>query len=116
MHSQGGHGVWGLTDEDGKMIQDRNTFKIIDAPYLHATNLRRSSKDANVIKRAKKYRFELGESFPKDYYYPEVFFRDRPDSITSPWNTMSGAFKFRAFFETPLRKIKRRIWKGKVGY
>jgi glycosyltransferase involved in cell wall biosynthesis len=116
LHSQGGHGVWGLTDETGKMVQDRNSFKIIDAPYLHATNLRRSSKDAKVIKRAKKYRFELGETFPKDFYYPEVFFRDKPERIISPWNTMSGSFKFRAFFETPLRKIKRRVWEGKVGY
>lgn len=116
LHSQGGHGVWGLTDERGKMIQDRNTFKIIDAPYLHATNLRRSSEDAKVIKRAKKYRFELGESFPKDYFYPEVFFRGEPEGLMSPWSTMSAGFKFRAFFETPLRRIKRRIWEGKVGY
>lgn len=116
LHSQGGHGVWGLTDEGGKMIQDRNTFKIIDAPYLHATNLRRSSEDSKVIKRAKKYKFEIGKSFPKDFYYPEVFFRDKPDWILSPWNTMSGPFKFKAFFETPIRKIKRRIWKGKAGY
>jgi glycosyltransferase involved in cell wall biosynthesis len=116
LHSQGGHGVWGWADEKGKMIQDRGTFKFVNAPYLHATNLKRSSEDSKVIKRAKKYRFEIGESFPKDFYYPEVFFKEKPDLITSPWNTISNSYKFRAFFETPLRKIKRRIWKGKVGY
>lgn len=116
LHSQGVHGVWGWADIDNKMIQDRNTFKFIDAPYLHATNLRRSDSDKDVIKRGKKFRFELGENFPKDFYYPEVFFKDRPSNIASPWNTMSPSFKFRAFFETPLRKIKREIWKGKAGY
>jgi glycosyltransferase involved in cell wall biosynthesis len=118
LHSQGVHGVWGWADSGNKMIQDResNKVKFVDAPYLHATNLMRSSSDKEVIKRGKKYRFELGEDFPKDFYYPEVFFRDRPNNISSAWNVMSDSFKFRAFFETPLRKLKRRIWKGKAGY
>lgn len=116
LHSQGAHGVWGWADGEGKMIQDRKTYKIIDAPYIHATNLRRSPVDTDVIKRGKKFRFELGENFTKDFYYPEVFFRDRPEKIPSPWGVMSKSFKFRAFFETPLRKIKRRIFLGRVGY
>jgi glycosyltransferase involved in cell wall biosynthesis len=116
LHSQGIHGVWGWADQEGKMIQDRNTYKFIDAPYLHATNLRRSDSDSEVIKRKNKYKFELGENFASNFYYPEVFFKDRPDNIVSPWDTMSVSFKFRAFFETPLRKLKRRIWTGKVGY
>ena len=116
LHSQGIHGVWGWADIDNKMIQDRNTYKYIDAPYLHATNLERSDSDSNVIKRKNKYRFELGESFSSDFYYPEVFFKDRPDNIESPWGTMPASFKFRAFFETPLRKLKRRVWTGKAGY
>ncbi len=116
LHSQGAHGVWGWADDENKMIQDRNTYKFVDAPYLHATNLTRSSSDKEVIKRSKKYRFELGENFPKDFYYPESLFKDRLGFIESPWNVMSDSFKFRAFFETPLRKLKRKIWKGKVGY
>ena len=116
LRSQGIHGVWGWADIDNKMIQDRNTFKFIDAPYLHATNLRRSDSDSEVIKRRNKFRFELGEDFPKDFYYPEVFFKDRPDLIESPWKTTNFSFKARAFFETPLRKLKRRVWNGKVGY
>ena len=116
LHSQGIHGVWGWADGKGKMIQDRDTYKFVDAPYLHATNLRRSVADAGVIKRSKKYRFEIGEEFPKDYYYPEVFFRDKPAELTSPWNPMSADYKFRAFIETPLRKFKRRVWLGKPGY
>lgn len=110
LHSQGVHGVWGWADENGKMIQDRNTYKFVDAPYLHATSLMRSVSDAAVIKRTKKYRFEIGEEFPKDFYYPEVFFRPRPKIVPSVWNTPDLKFKFRSALETPLRKIHRRTF------
>jgi glycosyltransferase involved in cell wall biosynthesis len=116
LHSQGVHGVWGWADGDGKMIQDRDTYKFIDAPYLHTTNLRRSLLDKKVIKRKKKYRFEIGMEFPKDFYYPEALFRDRPDFIESPWRTMLPAFKLRAYIETPLRRLKRKLWQGSSGY
>lgn len=116
LHSQGVHGVWGWADGEGKMIQDRETYKFVDGPYIHATNLPRSTSDSDVLKRKKKLRFEIGNDFPKDFFYPEVFFKDRPDFIPSPWYTMSKPFTFRAFFETPLRKIKRRLVKKKIGY
>jgi glycosyltransferase involved in cell wall biosynthesis len=116
LHSQGVHGVWGWADDEGKMIQDRDSYKYIDAPYLHATNLHRSFSDLSVIKRKNKFRFEIGESFPKDFYYPEALFSSRPNNIPSPWTTMPKTFKIRAFFETPLRKIKRRIGVKRVGY
>lgn len=116
LHSQGVHGVWGWADNENKMIQDRGSYKYIDAPYLHATNLRRSFSDSSVIKRKNKFRFEIGESFSSDFYYPEVLFSDRPNNIPSPWTIMPTSFKIRAFFETPLRKMKRRMGIKKVGY
>ena len=121
LHSQGIHGVWGWADENNKMIQDRSSenVKFVDAPYLHATFLQRGSSsemDLKVIKRSKKLKYELGKDFPKDYFYPEVFFKDKPDLIPSPWKTMSPEFKSRSFIETPLRKINRKIFNGKVGY
>jgi glycosyltransferase involved in cell wall biosynthesis len=121
LHSQGIHGVWGWADGNGTMIQERDPKKVrfVDVPYLHATFLERSSSleaDSQVVKRSKKLKYELGESFPKDYYYPEVFFKDRPEFILNPWEAMSTQFKLRSFFETPLKKIKRKLWQGKVGY
>jgi len=116
LHSQGIHGVWGWADKEGKMIQDRNTYKFINAPYFHATNLIRSPKDSDVVKRMKKHRFEIGETFTDDYFYPEVFFKDRPGYIECPWRVVSPWYKYRAFFETPMRKIKRRLFSGKIGY
>ena len=120
LHSSGGHGVWGWVDGDGKMIQDGDPEKIgyLDAPYLHVTYLERagSGKDSDVAKRRNKLKHEMGEPFPKDFYYPEVFFKDRPEIVESPWKIMDEFFRIRSFLETPVRKIKRRVWWGKPGY
>ena len=121
LSSSGEHGVWGWVDSEGIMIQNRSSSKtlFVDAPYLHATHLERSGNkygDKSVFKRARKLKYELGGNFPLDYYYPEVFFRPRPQVVPSPWKTMSCGYTLRAFFETPLRKINRRIMPAKIGY
>src|SRR3989338_2467911 len=121
LSSSGVHGVWGWTDENGEMIQDRDSSQItfVDAPYLHATNISRAAKfdlEKDVPKRSKKLKYELGLSFPYDFYYPEVLFRYRPKVVTSPWIKSDYAYKFRAFFETPLKKAKRRLIPSGVGY
>lgn len=121
LKSLGAHGVWGWADGDNKMIQDRDPKKIkfIDAPYLHATHLQRAGTrdaDLRVLKRGFKRKFEIGIPFPRDYYYPEVFFRSKPDIVLDPWEPMNTSFKYRAVIETPLRKIHRRILPAKVGY
>jgi len=119
LHSQGIHGVWGWAGGDNKQIQERNTFKFINAPYLHTTFLPRGQKrlnDLEVPKREKKLKYEIGIKFPLDFYYPEVFFEEKPDFVPSPWLTMTDNFRLRAIIETPLRKIKRRIIRNGVGY
>ena len=91
--------------KEGVKVQDINRERILflNKPYLHASFLKRSSKDA------KKIKYEIGDSFPKDFYYPEVFFKSKPAIVPSPWKSMGFGYKFRAFFETPLRLIYRRI-------
>ena len=116
LHSQGVHGVWGWADDKGKQIQDRNLWKFVNAPYLHATSVERSDRDRDVAKRRKKLKYEIGDNFPLDFYYPEVLFQPRPDIVPSPWETMSNKFKFRSFIETPFRKLKRKLFKNKIGY
>ena len=120
MHSSGRHGVWGWVDGDNKMIQDRDPKKIafVSAPYFHTTYLARSGadRDSDVVKRRMKRKYEIGIPFAKDFFYPEVFFNSRPEIVESPWKVMDTPFKIKSFFETPLRKIKRRIWWGKAGY
>lgn len=120
LHSQGKHGVWGWADTDDKMIQDRESerIKFVNAPYIHTTFLQRGGegRGGNVIKRKKKFKYEIGENLPLDFYFPEVFFEDKPMFVEDSWKRMTGGFKFRASFETPLRRLKRRIWWGKAGY
>lgn len=119
LYSKNPHGTWGWADKNKKMIQDRNTFKFLNAPYLHATFLPRSGSsfsDKEVNKRFKKLKHEIGESFPLDFYYPEVFFKERPKMIKSPWKTMDFGFETMSYIQTPLRKFKRRFLKDKVGY
>lgn len=116
--SIGQHGVWGWSDGE-KQIQNRNTFKFVDVSYLHTTFLSRGidrSFDLKVPKRAKKLKYEIGEEFPNDFYYPEAFFKEKPDFIPSPWERMTDKYKLRASIETPLKKLKRRFKNGSVGY
>lgn len=116
------HGTWGWTDGEGKMIQDRDPQKIlfVDAPYMHFSLMPRGgskSADKKVVKRAQKLKYELGTPVPRDFYYPEVFFRSKPEIVPSPWVRMTRGYFLRALLETPLKKIKRKIIKsGKVGY
>ncbi len=117
------HGTFGWVDKRGRMIQNRNVKKIAylaSAPILHATYLPRSSARAHdlaVPKRAWKYKYEIGESFPLDFYFPEVLFRKKPNFIPSPWRKMSIGYFARATIESPLKKLKRRLIKnGKEGY
>ncbi len=92
-------------DKSGKKLQNFSQEKILfsDEKYLHLSHLIRSNQSRH------KYKYELGISFPKDFYYPEVLFRDRPKIIPSPWETVSSNYKLSAGVQTPLKKVKRRI-------
>jgi len=121
LHSLGRHGIWGWVDENNVQIQDRDSKKIIylEAPYIHTTYLQRSStraSDHQVIKRSFKHKYEIGLPIPKDFFYPEAFFKKIPKIVPYVWEKKSDSYTFRAYIETPARKLKRRYWKRKVGY
>lgn len=114
LKSSGEHMIGGWVDNEGEMIQERDPkrIKFIDAPYIHGTYLQRAgvkTGDSEVMKRSIKLKRELGISFPRDFYYPEVFFKVRPTLVPNVWKNMDFGFRLRAFFETPFRKIKRRL-------
>jgi len=115
------HGTQGFFDKNGILIQERpkKFRKFLNAPYMHFTHMVRSSTkklDLRVPKRGIKLKYEIGIPFPRDFYYPEVFFRPRPNIVPAPWQKMSFLFWARALVETPLRKIKRRVIPAKSGY
>lgn len=105
LHIEGVYPNEAYVDGNGIKVQDfpKERILFLEDKYLHASFLSRSSKDP------KKIKYEIGNDFPKDFYYPEVFFRPRPDIVPSPWQSMDLKYKLRAFIETPLKKIKRRI-------
>jgi len=115
------HGQHGYYDANNILIQERSSQKrkFVNAPFMHFTHMIRSSglkEDRRVPKRDLKFKYELGKKFPLDFYFPEVLFKERPSFIPSPWQRMSKNYFFKAFWQSPLRKIKRRVFRGKVGY
>jgi glycosyltransferase involved in cell wall biosynthesis len=120
LHGTGEHGVFMWADITNTKIEDinSNNIKFIDAPYVHATHLNRSDNDRDVLKRSMKLKYEIGIQTSLDFYYPEVFFRDRPNIVKSPWQTPDLKYKLIAMIETPLKKFRRRyLMKGvKHGY
>lgn len=100
------YGKEGYYDGENRPVQERDGVVFVDAPYLHATHLERSSQ-----KRVpNKVKFELGSKFPEDFIFPEVFYQPTPKIIPSPWKKMSlGVFIKSAVLTLP-RKIKRRIY------
>lgn len=123
LHATGEHGVFSWRDENNIKIESRNKSKIkfIGASYIHATHLKRSGSrrlDKQVFKRAMKLKYELGIKFPKDFYYPEVFFRPRPAIVPSIWDTPGSGYRLKSFMQTPPKKLRRRYFmKGvKHGY
>lgn len=121
LHLDKPHGTQGFFDENAVLVQERDKTKrvFLDGGYLHFTHMVRSSTrlhDLSVPKRKIKYKFELGSSFLKDFYYPESLFRKSPDFVRSPWKRFDSSYLLKASIQTPLRKIKRRVLDGKVGY
>jgi len=116
------HGQFGYYDKDNELIQDRSSDRrvgITQDSYMHFTNLIRSGDlehDYEVVKRKGKYKIELGKEFALDYYYPEVFFKDRPEIVPNPWVKFDNRFKLKAKIITPIKKIKRKVLAGGVGY
>ncbi|KKQ25821.1 MAG: Glycosyl transferase family 2 [Candidatus Woesebacteria bacterium GW2011_GWA1_37_8] len=117
------HGQQGIFDEDNKLIQERDKIKRLfmnDLAYLHFTHLIRSdslASDRDVIKRDMKFKYELGNEFTRDYYYPESFFIDRSDYIFNPWTKRSKKYFINSQVREPIRIVKRKYFRSnKSGY
>lgn len=106
----------GFFDKNKKLIYERGSknMKVLNTPYLHASHLQRSGKDADVVERVMRFKYELGIPFSEDFKYPSVFYLPRPQIVPSPWKRTSFLYKVRAGLETPLKKIKRRLIRGNL--
>ena len=101
-------------DEDGIPIQNygQKHLVFLKNRYFHTTYLRRSDtrgRDKSVLNRFKKSKMELGISFPKNSKYPEVFYKKRPNLVTSPWGKRSNLETLVSLVQTPVKETRRRI-------
>lgn len=122
LSAQKPHGIQGYYDKNGKLIQQRpktERYFVSARAFLHFTHLLRSKDrllDKEVPKRKKKLKYALGSSFPLDFYYPEVFFKPRPNFIPSPWVATDKQFRVRSYVLSSARIVKRRLVQSPVGY
>lgn len=117
------HGQQGIVDDKNVLIQDRNPARKYwteGYSYLHFTNMQRSGSrgnDVKVPKRNFKLKYDLGNGMPPDFYYPEVFFRSKPDRVEDVWNKEDFGYFIKALMQTPIKKIKRKLTtSSKSGY
>lgn len=104
LHVDWPYGKETYLDSNNLPVQEKERVIFLDAPYMHVTHLKRSSKK----RKYDKYKHELGQEHPMDKL-PEVFFAPYPDIVPSPWNRISGLELLKAGILTPIRKIKRRF-------
>ncbi len=106
LHIGGPYGIEGAFDENNKDVQN-NVYKTVvqNGYYLHASYLQRSSmklKDVKVYSRLRKMFTSYDYTFPKDFHFPEIMYKDKPDFIFDP-------FKYKMGFERKIINTLRRI-------
>lgn len=106
LHADMPYGKEGYYDGSNILIQERENIHFLEAPFLHLTHLKRSSK----IRKYDKYKVETGEPFAKDFKYPESLYKGRPEIVPDPWQKMSGRVKLAAKIITPVKQIKRKFF------
>lgn len=99
------YGKEGYYDGNGLPIQESSSKKVkfLEAPFMHLTHLKRSSKSGGI----NKYKFDLGVPFPSSIFFPEVFNRVSPEEVPSPLARRGMLYEFIARFILPFISIKR---------
>lgn len=88
----------------GIPIQNQeNRLIFLDGYYWHLRHLPRSTKFKNS-----KRKFEIGKKIRQEDL-PEVFFSQRPEIVSSPWQTYNSREKLISILNTPILYIKRRL-------
>lgn len=107
LHVKNSYPLEGYYNNRGQIVQESDKLLLLDAPYFHATHLRRSSE----LRKYNKYKFELGKHFSRNFKYPEIFFRDRPSFIPSALVKRSKIYVINSLLRAPLIHIKRKVLK-----
>lgn len=109
LHVANPYGNEGYYNKDNIPVQKLSISKMlfIDKLFMHFTHLKRSSINIDsTMQRKGKFKYELGKKFPNDYFYPEVFFIDRPDIIATPWLIRGFCFKIISSLQLLPKRVK----------
>lgn len=99
---QGRYPLEAYTDKNGIPVQEKEAeLKMLNQEYWHMTHLRRSRLDDH-----EKRKYEIGETHKARL--PEVFYKDRPGFVFSPWVTYNWLEKVYALIRTPFVKFRRK--------
>lgn len=90
LHLAGPYGEEAFVDGQDRPIQQRDLKKLrfIDAPFMHFTHLKRSSKNGHG-----KFKYDLGLKANRDFQFPEVFYLKKPAIVPSPWQARSRLYE-----------------------
>lgn len=113
LHLENDYPLEGYYDNQNRLIQNiEEKLKFIDGPLMHFSHLQRSSlsSDKKMTLHRNKVKYEIGKRFDKDFNFPEALYLSRPKIISSPWERMKKEYRLKAGFQTPLKKIKRKIF------
>lgn len=121
LHFDRPHGQIGLFDNRGNLIQESPVSKWILAKqrFVHCSSLIRSAdlnQDKKTLQRRHKYRYEIGQRFGREFAYPAAFYLPRPAVVPSPWQTAGLSYWLNAAWQTPLKRLRRKIFNLPSGY
>lgn len=107
LHVENPYGSEGYFDGKSVPIQKRDPKRLlfINAPFLHFTHLKRSSKRQSIS----KFKYELGEAFPKNFKYPSVFNLPHPENVPPLWAKRSPSYTIRGLLREPIIFLWRKI-------
>lgn len=99
------YGQEGYFDNRDIPVQNRERVVLLDAPYLHATHLKRSTSP----RKYNKIKFELGENKEKNFKYPEVLNTPNPITQADIWGKRDLNYIIKGLISYPKQYIWRKI-------
>ena len=115
LHVKGDYPNEGYYDITGNELINNSPAKYLftKGRIFHAMYLKRSTLGANLVNtfHRKKRKIELGKRINNDISVPEIFNSPHPEFVENSYDNRSIIYEFMAYLITPLKIIKRKLWR-----